>query len=162
MEVAAFRILVAGVGNKLMGDDGFGPRVVELLSSRSLPENVDLKDLGTSGITAAMEIEGYDLVIFLDSMKMEGDPGTIRQVEIDVHDMTEQDVLGLTEISLHEAGLEELIKFSKAIGTIPPRIILIGCKPKIIRPGIELSDEVEQASHEAEKKVLEIIRQVST
>jgi len=162
LEVAAFRILVAGVGNRLMGDDGFGLRVVELLSSRSLPENVDLKDLGTSGITATMEIEGYDLVIFLDSMKMAGDPGTIRQVEVDVHDMTEQDVLGLTEISLHEAGLEELIMFSKAIGTIPPRIILIGCKPKIILPGIELSDEVEQASHEAEKKVLEIIRQVST
>jgi len=159
--LVTFRILIAGVGNRLMGDDGFGPRVVELLSSRSLPENVDLKDLGTSGITAAMEIEGYDLVIFLDSMKMEGDPGTIRQVEIDVHDMTEQDVLGLTEISLHEAGLEELIKFSKAIGSLPPRIILIGCKPKIICLGIELSAEVEQASHEAEKRVLEIIRQVS-
>ena len=45
------RILVAGVGNRLMGDDGFGPRVTDVLTNYHLPGYVDLRDFGTAGIT---------------------------------------------------------------------------------------------------------------
>ena len=64
------RILVAGIGNRLMGDDGFGPRVIDILESMELPENVEVRDIGTAGITIATDLSDYDFVIFLDTMNM--------------------------------------------------------------------------------------------
>ncbi len=152
------RILVAGVGNRLMRDDGFGPRVIDLLSSVPLPENVELRDIGTAGLTIATDLGEYDLVIFLDSMKMEGEPGRLSRVEVDVEDV--KDEAGeLARVTLHEVGLEGLLKFSKTIGTLPPRVVLVGCKPKNIGPCLGLSDEVEAAAHRAVDLVLDILNQ---
>ena len=150
------RTLVAGVGNRLMGDDGFGPRVIDLLSAIPLPENVEVRDIGTAGLTIATDLIEYDMVIFLDSMKMEGEPGRLSRVEIDVEDVHE-DVGELARVSLHEVGLEGLLKFSKAIGVLPARVVLVGCRPKDLGPGLKLSDEVERAAHEAVETVLEIL-----
>ena len=150
------RTLVAGVGNRLMRDDGFGPRVIDLLSSIPLPENIELRDIGTAGLTIATDLSEYRLVIFLDSMEMEGEPGRLSQAEIDVEDI-EEDAGDLARVSLHEVGLEGLLKFSKAIGTLPPRVVQVGCKPKVVGPGLKLSDEVERATYEAAEIVMEIL-----
>ena len=150
------RILVAGVGNRLMGDDGFGPRVIDLLLSVTLPENVEVRDIGTAGLTIATDLIEYNLVIFLDSMKMKDKPGGLSRVEINIEDINE-DIGDLARVTLHEVGLEGLLKFSKAIGTLPPRVILVGCEPKDLSSGLELSDEVERATHQAVVMVLEIL-----
>ena len=147
------RILIAGVGSRLRGDDGFGPRVIDLLSARPLLENVELRDIGTADITIATDLSEYDVVIFLDSMEMEGEPGLLRRVEVgDIDDAGE-----LARATLHEVGLEGLLKFSKAIGALPPRVVLVGCKPKDLGPSLKLSDEVERTAHEAVDMVLEIL-----
>lgn len=156
MDSPSGRILVAGVGNRLMGDDGFGPRVVELLSELSLPENVELRDFGTAGVAIATELEGYDVLILIDSMEMEGSPGTIKRIDIDVHDL-EAGASDLVRFTLHEVGVEGLLKFSKAIGVLPPRVMLVGCKPKQIAPGLDLSDVVERAAHEAVNLILDTL-----
>lgn len=156
MDSHSHRILVAGVGNRIMGDDGFGPRVVELLSKVSLPENVELRDFGTAGITIATELEGYDAVILIDSMEMEDLPGTIKCIDIDVHDL-EAGASDLARFTLHEVGVKGLLEFSKAIGVLPPRIILVGGKPEKIAPGLHLSDVVERAAHAAARMILEIL-----
>jgi len=148
--------LVAGVGNRLMGDDGFGPRVIDLLSAHSLPVNVELRDVGTSGLSIATDLSDYDLVIFIDSMEMEGEPGQISRFEVDVEDVHD-DVGKPIGSTLHELGLGELLKISKAIGTLPPRVILVGCKPGDIRPGMTMTAAVEQAAHRAADMVLEIL-----
>jgi len=139
-----------------MGDDGFGPRVIDLLSENTLPENVELRDIGTAGLTVATDLNEYGLAIFLDSMGMEGEPGRLSRVEVDVEDVPDE-VGELARVTLHEVGLEGLLKFSKAIGTLPPRVILVGCKPKDLSPGLRLSDEVERAAHRAVELVLEIL-----
>lgn len=148
--------MVAGIGNRLMGDDGFGPRVVELLSRLSLPENVELRDFGTAGVTIATELEEYDALILVDSMDMEGRPGAIKSIEIRVQDL-EAGPSDLVRFTLHEVGVEGLLKFSKAIGALPGRVILVGCKPKLIAPGLILSEEVERAAHEAVELILKIL-----
>ena len=51
------RVLVAGIGNIFMRDDGFGPRVIELLKTKNLPRNIELRDIGTAGITIATDLE---------------------------------------------------------------------------------------------------------
>ena len=149
------RILVAGVGNRLMGDDGFGPRVTDLLLSKDLPPYVEVRDIGTAGLTIATDLEDYDKVIFLDSMDMDGPYGKVSKIRLDVSNS--DDVSDLARFTLHEVGLEGLLKFAKAIGTLPKETILIGCKPKSLEPSLILSDEVEAATHAALKIVLDIL-----
>ena len=151
------KILIAGVGNRLMSDDGFGPKVIDLLSSTALPENVEARDIGTAGVTIATDLSDYDLVIFVDSMNTEGEPGQLHKSEIMVQVDTE-DVAELSRLTLHEVGLEGLIKFSKAIGSLPRKVMLIGCKPKNISPGLELSPVVEEATYKAVKMVQNIVK----
>jgi hydrogenase maturation protease len=136
-----------------MGDDGFGPRVIDLLDNDNIPKNVEVRDIGTAGLTIATDLDGYDMVIFLDSMEMEGEPGKLYKSKIIVKDTTE-DISDLARLTLHEAGLEGLLKFARAINTLPEKIILIGCKPKEIYPTLNLSPEVEAATFKAAKMVI--------
>jgi hydrogenase maturation protease len=149
-------VLIAGVGNRLIGDDGFGPRAIDLLSSAPLPGNVEARDLGTAGLTIATDLSDYDLVVFIDSVNVEGEPGRLFKWEV-VIEGSVGDVAGLSRFTLHEVGLEGLLKLSKAIGTLPPRVILIGCKPESLRPGLELSPVVEDALSKAAEMALDAV-----
>lgn len=157
----AGKILVAGVGNRLMGDDGFGPRVIDLLSAVHMPHNVELRDLGTAGLTVATDLGDFDLVIFLDSVDVPGEPGRLIQTEVEV-DSGLDDLSELARFTLHEVGLEGLLRFAKAIGTLPPKVILIGCKPKTVEVGLDLSREVEETAYRAIAKVMEILDKASS
>lgn len=161
-EKAAPRILVAGIGNRLRGDDGFGPRVVDLLLSRKLPDGVEARDFGTAGLTIATELSDYDVVIFLDSAEFEGEPGSLQSSRLEVEPGID-DSAELARLTLHEVGLEGLLKFSKAIGTLPEEVYLIGCKPKVLVPTLELSPEVESALEEAASLVMnKVVNLLST
>ena len=140
----------------MVGDDGFGPRVIDLLSSASLPGNVEARDIGTAGVTIATDLSGYDLVVFLDSSDIEGEPGRLQKSQL----MVKEDVGDIAELSrftLHEVGLEGLLKFAKAIGVLPPRVVLIGCKPKNLSPTLELSPEVEDALEKAAEMAISTV-----
>ena len=149
-------ILIAGVGNRLMGDDGFGPRVIDLLSSTPLPENVEVRDVGTAGLAIATDLSEYDLVVFIDSVNVEGEPGRLSKWDVVVEGSI-GDVAELSRFTLHEVGLDGMLKLSKAMGTLPPRVILIGCKPESLRPDLELSPGVEEALHKAAEMALDAV-----
>jgi hydrogenase maturation protease len=153
------RILVAGIGNRLIGDDGFGPRVADLISERELPENVEARDFGTAGMTIATDLTDYTAVIFIDSMDHEGEPGSIYKSRLVVEEGID-DVSELARLTLHEAGLEGLLRFSKSIGTLPEKIFLIGCKPKNLGPSLDLSPEVGSALERAVAIVDEILEKI--
>ncbi len=106
-----------------MGDDGFSPRVIDLFISFSLPQNMELWDLGTAGLTVASNLSLYDFIIFLDAIEESREPGTLYKREITVDELNVEDVTDLVSLSLHEAGLEGLLKIAKALGTLPPRVI---------------------------------------
>jgi hydrogenase maturation protease len=155
-ETVAPRILVAGIGNRLRGDDGFGPRVVDLLSSSKLPDGVVTRDFGTAGLTIATELSDYDVAIFLDSAEFEGEPGNIQKSRLKVESGID-DSAELARLTLHEVGLEGLLKFSKSIETLPEKVYLIGCKPRVLVPTLELSPEVESAVEEAASIVMDMV-----
>ena len=136
-----------------MGDDGFGPRVIDLLSNFTLPENVELRDVGTAGITIATDLSDYDEVVFLASMNMKGNHGKVIMNSVNVEDGVE-DISELAKTTLHEVGLEGLLRFSKTIGTLPSKVLLIGCKPKKIDVSLDLSSEVEDATIRAAEMVM--------
>lgn len=150
------RVIIIGIGNKLMRDDGFGPRIVELLEASRLPSNVEIRDFGTAGITVATDLKGYDWVIFVDAMQRGGDPGTVYREDLTANEVEnlkpEQEFVRL---SLHEARLEELLSFAKAIGSLPPRITVFGCEPMVLEPGIGLSFEVEQTAQRVARLIVE-------
>lgn len=146
------------MGSRLRGDDSFGPRVIDLLSDCSLPQNMVLWDLGTAGLTVASDLSEYDFIIFLDTIESSGGPGTLYKKEITVEEIGVDGVTDLVSLSLHEAGLEGLLKLAKALGTLPPRVILIGCEPKSLEPSLKLSKEVEAAARKAVSLVMEILR----
>ncbi len=152
------RILVAGIGNLLMGDDAFGPMVIEALEKEKFSENIELRDMGTAGLTVATDLEGYDTVIFIDSMEMEEEPGTLRQLQVNVEEITPTDAMELSRLTLHEVGLEGLLKFSKAIGTLPTTVYIIGCKPESLGATYSLSPRVSEAVPEAVEHVKKLLK----
>jgi len=160
------KILVAGIGNKYMGDDGFGPRVVDALlnhlssADSDVNADVDVRDVGLCGVTLAPDLADYSLVIFLDAVQRGGSPGTLYRAEIKAEDVSIWNENAgkeaiLSPISIHETRLEELLRFAKAIGTLPEKVIFIGCEIKEVKLGEEMSEEVENAVKKAMNIVLE-------
>jgi len=153
------RVLIAGIGNRLRGDDGFGPRVVEELARVGLPRGVELRDLGLARVTLAQDLEGFDMVVLVDAVQGEGEPGEVWVEALGVEG--EEDPAQLSRLSLHEVGLEGFLLFAKALGVLPPRIVLVGCVPGDLSPRLGLSGPVEAAVSQAvalvKKKVEEFL-----
>lgn len=142
------KILVAGIGNKLKSDDGFGPQVVEELTKRELPPDVDVIDYGTSSLKALLDLKEYDLVIFVDAIDKGKKAGEIFIVKPRLEELEET-----IEISLHEVDLEKMLTMAKTLKMLPKKVIIIGCQPKELSDEIKMSEEVK----EAVKKTVEII-----
>jgi hydrogenase maturation protease len=150
------KVLIAGIGNRLMGDDGFGPRVIDLLEGVTLPSNVDARDFATAGLTVATELDKYDAVIFLDTINLMENPGELHA--IDISEIGEiDDAMVKPRAGLHDVGLPGLLRLAQTMGTIPHRIILIGCEPKSITQSLDLSEEVRRATQSAVGMVINIL-----
>ncbi|MEV6862483.1 hydrogenase maturation protease [Streptosporangium subroseum] len=149
------KILVAGVGNVFLSDDGFGVAVVKRLADADLPDDVTVADFGIRGIHLAYELTGgaYDSVILVDAVSRHSPPGTLYVLKpltsgcaasfVDAHDMTPEMVLALAGTLGGETG----------------RVLLVGCEPADISPGMELSAPVAEAVDAAAELVLELIDQ---
>lgn len=143
------RILVAGVGNTLRVDDGFGVHVTRRLEAMTLPEGVVVLETGISGMTLVQELmEGYDALIVLDIVDRGRPPGTIMVIEPDLPDakaMTHDQRHALTA-NTHEAKPSSVMMMAKAMGNLPAHVLLIGCQPvDAVGLGLELSPEVTAA-----------------
>lgn len=145
------KIAVVGIGNVLMGDDGFGVKVVEMLRGKNLP--VDIYELATLGIQILNYIEGYDLCIIVDVAKGGGKPGDLYIFDFDDVDFKEK-VL----ISLHDIGFIEALKFCRYNYKIP-KIKLVCVEPEVVDFGIGLSKAVEDAIPKAIKAIEEIVNE---
>ncbi len=115
------RILVAGVGNVLRGDDGFGPAVTELLGH--LPDGVDVIETGTGGIALLQELmAGCDALILIDACDRGAAPGTVFVLEPDVGE-------GVHVPDVHLANPDRVLSMAKTMGFLPDRVRIIGCQP---------------------------------
>jgi hydrogenase maturation protease len=118
------RILVAGVGNVLLGDDGFGVEVVRVLANRALPEGVRVVDFGVRGFDLTYAIlDGYEAVILVDATHRSGPPGTLYVVEPD------PDVPSEALLDTHGMTPERVLHLVRAMGGEPPLLRLVGCEP---------------------------------
>jgi hydrogenase maturation protease len=151
-------ILVAGVGNAWLRDDGFGGEVARQLSERQLPDGVSVMDAGTGGLDLAYEVmRGYDALVILDVSKQGGEPGTLYVMEPD-----ESEVEGGIEdgqvINPHAMDPQTVLRFVKSIGAWPGRVVVIACEPADVEEmGWGLSDSVSEAVGRATDLVLATI-----
>ena len=126
------RILVAGVGNVLRGDDGFGVEVARALMARCLPAEVRVVETGIGGIHLVQEmLTPADALLVIDAMDLGRPPGTVLVVEPDVLDvdtlapMQRFDALA----DMHYTKPERAFMLAKALGVLPARFLMVGCQP---------------------------------
>ncbi|UCG61322.1 MAG: HyaD/HybD family hydrogenase maturation endopeptidase, partial [Candidatus Zixiibacteriota bacterium] len=132
------RTAIMGAGNVLMGDDGIGVRVIEVLRDKEgLPDGIEIIDAGTATLDALALVENVDHLIIVDAVKGGQPPGTIYQFSPD--DVSEPPS---QKISLHQMSLLEALKVGRMLGAKTPRVSIIGVEPKTIAAGTSLSKEV--------------------
>ena len=145
------RILVMGVGNPLMRDEGAGPRTVEILMNAfEFPDSVEVVDCGTMGYTILDVLRGVDHLIVVDALRSEDlEPGTV--VRLEPSDFAASQVMH----SLHDVRLPDVLQAASLIGSTP-QTVAIGIQVEEIADWVlELSEPVEAALPIALAAVLE-------
>jgi hydrogenase maturation protease len=155
------KILIAGVGNILRADDGFGVEVAHKLEARELPAEVSVVETGIGGIALVQELQsGYDALVVVDCVDLGRPPGNVMLIEPEVVDVNalswseRHDLLA----DMHLATPERAMMLARALGVLPPNVLMVGCQP--VDPdavGQGLSEPVAAAVDVA---VREIIRHV--
>ncbi len=162
MSVSALRVLVAGVGNVLHGDDGFGVAVVRRLASKALPEGVSIAETGIGGIHLVHELmAGYDALLVVDTVDRGRRPGTVMVIEADVVDVAEMTVEHRHDklADIHLATPERALMVARAVGVLPEQTFIIGCQPlELDSLEIGLTPVVEHAVETALAEIERCIR----
>jgi len=132
-------ILILGIGNLLLKDEGVGVHVVERLREIPLPENVEVLDGGTAGLDLVDFIGGRKKLIVIDAVNAGEKPGTIYR-------LTEEnlDIKPKAITSFHEIDFLDALHMSEVMDSRPEEIVIIGIEPKDMSGGLELSPEVEE------------------
>jgi hydrogenase maturation protease len=147
------RILVAGVGNIFLGDDGFGVEVVRRMSAMAMPDGVTVADFGIRGIHLAYEmLEGYDHVVLVDAMPHGGAPGTIALIAPEM-----DGTAGHAAPDGHDMHPAAVLAYVKSIGGTAPPVTVVGCQPASIDEGMGLSEAVAASIDDAVGAVLDLI-----
>ncbi len=124
-EIRASRILVAGIGNVFLGDDGFGVAVADRLWRHELPPGVEVVDFGIRGMDLAFAMQdGYDAVILLDATPRGQPPGTLYVIEVDADEPADVAVDG------HGMDPVSVIGLVRSFGGTPPPTYVVGCEPQ--------------------------------
>jgi hydrogenase maturation protease len=149
-------ILILGIGNILMADDGVGIRVIERLRSVSLPTGIEVVDGGTSGADLVDILAERRKAIVIDAIDVGAQPGTIMRFAGDA--WTEH---ASQAVSLHEVGLGQAISMVRLIGVAPKELVVFGIQIQSLEPSLELSRPVEEAIGGVVQQVLAEIDQVA-
>jgi len=131
------RTLVAGFGNELRGDDGFGIEVIHRLEAAGAGRaGVVLMEVGTGGLRLAQELlGGYERLIVVDAMTRGGAPGNLYLLEV-------ESVEAAAEVDLHLAVPGRALAVAQALGALPREVFLVGCEPGEVE---ELTNELTPA-----------------
>ncbi len=134
-------ILVLGLGNAIMSDDGFGGRTVEALQARfSFPQGVRIEDGGTLGLDLLPMFEGIERLLIVDALEMEAAPGSVFRL------VGEEVPRALaSKVSVHQMGLQDLLAVAELQGHLPAELIFWGVQPRTVEMGVALCEEVQAA-----------------
>jgi hydrogenase maturation protease len=156
-------ILVAGIGNIFLGDDGFGVEVVRRLSSRKLPQNVRVSDFGIRGFDLAYSLQdGYETTILVDACPHGEAPGTLYVIEPDLKMLNDPDA-PQAAIEAHAMNPVTVLRTARAMNIDVRNVLVVGCEPETLggeEGQMGLSATVEAAVDRAVKLVESVIEKV--
>jgi hydrogenase maturation protease len=153
------RVLVAGLGNIFEGDDGFGVAVAQRLSRTSWPAGVLVRDFGIRGVHLAYELlEGYGLVVIADAVSRGGAPGTLYIIEHHPDHTLPPAEATSALMDAHDLGPDGVLALVPRLGGELGRVVVLGCEPADLSPGIGLSDAVTSSVDGAVGLVIDIVQ----
>jgi len=164
-------ILVAGVGNIFLSDDGFGVEVVRHLCTRDIdvPPSVTICDYGIRGVHLVYELlNGYDTLILVDAMATGEAPGTVSAFEVDTapvalsQEISREGALYVPQIDSHTMNPDAVLSMLASLGGTLGQVIVVGCEPLSTEENIGLSAPVAAAVDRAAEIVIELIGQATT
>jgi hydrogenase maturation protease len=131
------KLLILGIGNYLMGDDGLGVHVINELKNRNFPENVEVVDGATKGLDLIHYLENKDFLIIIDAIDLNKNPGELIILK-------DEEIKNYCKIkySVHEIGLGDLLSTALLMDILPEEIVLIGLQPENIELKTELSQKL--------------------
>lgn len=152
--MTATKVLVAGVGNIFLGDDGFGVEVVRRLRDVELPAHTRVADYGIRGMHLAHDLAGADheLTIMVDATQRGDPPGTVHVIEL-----ASASVLETLLIDAHGMQPDVVLAMVRVLGGDPGRVLLVGCEALDLRHGMSLSPPVEHAVDTAVAVVRDLV-----
>jgi len=122
---ATKRVLVAGIGNVFLGDDGFGVEAATRLAARKARPGVEVVDFGIRGMDLAYALQdGYDAAIFIDATPRGDAPGTLYVIEPELEDDG--------DVALEGHGMDpvKVLALARTLGRLPERVLVVGCEPR--------------------------------
>ncbi len=153
------KILVAGIGNIFLGDDGFGVEVARRLAKQEFPASVHVRDFGIRGYDLAYALlEPYELVILIDACPRGQEPGAVYIIEPDLNEAAGS--AAPIALDAHTMNPMNVLRLAKALGPVAARIVLVGCEPATLggeEGQMGLSEPVSIAIDEAVKRIERLI-----
>lgn len=132
------KIMVMGVGNILLSDEGLGVRFLDELAQKTLPANVELLEGGTAGLELVHLIQEVDFLIVVDAINAKSEPGALFRFQPgDIQIFPEE-----YEVSFHQIGIVEVLTMANVLGHAPQTLIF-GVQPKNLDWGMEVSPEIK-------------------
>ena len=160
------KILIAGVGNVLRGDDGFGVAVAQnLRQNNNFNGDVDIFEAGIAGIAFVQELmNGYEALIIMDAVEKDAaSPGTIFvfEPEISEDDPTSAE-FHRSLADAHYTEPSKVFVLARALRVLPPKILVVGCQPEgYDELGAELSPAVKRAVPVAVSRVESLVKELN-
>ncbi len=157
-------VLIAGVGNVLRGDDGFGVALAQrLLQSNPFPPQVRVVEFGIAGVRLVQELlSGYDALIVLDAVDRNARAGTVHVLEPSVSEIGDMPLEQRRDFfsDMHYTNPARALIFAKALRILPPRVLIVGCQPQTCDDlRLTLSPVVEAALPAAAMELERVIAQ---
>lgn len=132
-------ILILGLGNLLLRDEGLGIRALELLQEQyDLPPDIPCVDGGVLGLELLAYVEGVTHLLVLDAVRSGQEPGTL--IRLEGKEITQR--LSL-KLSMHQVSFHDILALSQLRGTVPPLLVVWGLEPAVLETGVGLSERVE-------------------
>jgi hydrogenase maturation protease len=160
------RILVAGIGNIFLGDDGFGSEVVRNAEIPQDDPSVRVIDYGISGMHLAYDLlEEWDTLVLVDAVPSRGSPGTLHVFQADHEaDAPADTESGSDAPGVDAHGMDPSAVFAslRALGGSPPYTVVVGCEAGSVEEGMGLTEPVAKAVPRAARAVEEIVAALQT
>ncbi len=160
------KILIAGMGNVLRGDDAFGIRVVEsLAASGRVPDGVRVYEAGIAGIPLVQELmSGYDALIVVDAVDRGATPGTLFVLEPHQPELNDLELARLHQsmVDAHYADPSKVLLLARALNVCPPKVLIVGCQPEFVEDAVEgMRAAIERAVPLAVERVLSLVEELT-